>query len=105
MYRIALFILFSVMLSPALAQHSTDTFKLYFKIDVSALDKNIEKKIDLLIYNDKIINGSSIMIIGYADYLGTEGHNKGLSMQRAQNIKNYLIKYGINGSDIKVCVG
>ena len=98
-------IFFSLIFNSALAQRTTDTFKLYFDLNVSALDKNIEKKIDLLIYNDKIINGSNIMIIGYADYLGSEGYNKNLSIQRAKNIKSYLVKYGINAPDIKVCVG
>ena len=97
--------LFSLMITPCFAQHGADTFKLYFDLNVAPLNKNTQKKIDLLIYNDKIINGSNIMIIGYADYLGTEGYNKNLSMQRAENVKNYLVKYGINGSDIKVCVG
>jgi len=45
------------------------------------------------------------MIIGYADYLGSEGHNKDLSMERAKNVKDYLVKYGINASDIKLCLG
>jgi len=64
-----------------------------------------EKKIDLLVYNDKIINGSTVMIIGYADYLGTEGYNKNLSMQRAKNVKEYLVKYGIDADNIKLCLG
>ncbi|MBC7553987.1 MAG: OmpA family protein [Taibaiella sp.] len=89
----------------AAAQNSIDTFRLYFDLNVAPLSKNTEKKIDLLIYNDKIINGSSIMVIGYADFLGSEGHNKTLSIKRAENVRNYLVKYGINASDIKTCIG
>lgn len=87
------------------AQVATDTFKLYFDLNVPTLNSKMEKKIDLLIYNDKIIPGSAVTIIGYADYLGTEQHNQALSMKRAENVRDYLVKYGIKEEDIKVCVG
>ena len=105
MYRILLTILSCFTLAPAFAQHATDTFRLYFDLNVAPLNAAAEKKIDLLIYNDKIITGSSIMIVGYADYLGTEGYNKNLSMVRAKNVKDYLVKYGIDANDIKMCIG
>ncbi|MCW3123657.1 MAG: OmpA family protein [Flavipsychrobacter sp.] len=105
MYRSVLVILFSLFLQPVFAQRARDTFKLFFDLGVPKLNRTTEKKIDLLIYNDKIISGSTIMIIGYADYLGTESRNKTLSMKRAENVKDYLVKYGINGNDIKLCEG
>lgn len=89
----------------AVAQRATDTFKLYFDLNVPTLNEKMEKKIDLLIYNDKIISGSGVTIVGYADYLGSEQYNKDLSMKRAENVKNYLIKYGIDSNDIKLCIG
>jgi outer membrane protein OmpA-like peptidoglycan-associated protein len=105
MYKMLLSILFSVVLYPAMAQRATDTFSLFFDLNVPRLNKMTEKKIDLLLYNDKIIIGSSVMIVGYADYLGSEGYNKALSMERARNVKAYLVKYGIEPDDIKLCVG
>lgn len=87
------------------AQKIIDTFHFYFDLNVSKLNKNIERKVDLLIYNDKIINGSEIMVIGYADFLGSEKYNKNLSMERAKNLKQYLIKYGIDAASVKVCLG
>jgi outer membrane protein OmpA-like peptidoglycan-associated protein len=86
-------------------QGGADTFRLYFDLNVPALNANTQKRIDLLIYNDKIINGSNIIIVGYADYLGTEEHNRSLSSERAENVKNYLVHDGINASDIKLCIG
>jgi outer membrane protein OmpA-like peptidoglycan-associated protein len=103
--KTVLTILFSFLLFPAFGQRARDTFKLYFALGVPSLSHESEKKIDLLIYNDKIINGTEVMIVGYADYLGTEGRNKSLSMQRAENVKNYLVKYGLNANDIKLCEG
>jgi outer membrane protein OmpA-like peptidoglycan-associated protein len=98
-------ILFCFALAPAHAQRATDSFKLYFDLNVPTLSKSMENKIDLLIFNDKILAGSKVKIVGYADYLGTEGYNKDLSMKRAQNVKTYLVKYGINAKDIELCMG
>jgi outer membrane protein OmpA-like peptidoglycan-associated protein len=105
MFKTLLTILFSLVLFSASAQRATDTFSLYFELGVAKLSPAIEKKIDLLVYNDKIINGSSVMIIGYADYLGSEKPNIDLSMERARNVKKYLVKYGINAQYIKLCTG
>jgi outer membrane protein OmpA-like peptidoglycan-associated protein len=105
MYKALLTLLFFLYLAPAFSQRETDTFHLYFDLGIPTLNRMTEKKIDLLIYNDKIINGTNIMIVGYADYLGTEDRNKHLSMHRAENVKDYLAKYGINADDIKLCEG
>lgn len=105
MRRPALSILLCFFICSAYAQRPIDTFHLYFDLGVAQMSKSMEKKIDLLIYNAKILNGSSINLIGYTDFLGSEGFNKNLSIQRAKNVKDYLVKYGINERDIKTCVG
>ena len=105
MYKTLLVVLFSIILTPAFGQKGTDTFKLYFDLNVSGLNPKMENKIDLLIYNDKIINGSSVMIVGYADFLGNEKHNRELSMKRAASVKDYLVKNGVNAEDVKFCEG
>jgi outer membrane protein OmpA-like peptidoglycan-associated protein len=84
---------------------TTDTFRLYFDLNIPALNANTEKRIDLLIINNKIIDGNNIMIVGYADYLGSEEHNQKLSVERSNNVRNYLTHHGISNSDIKLCVG
>lgn len=105
MRQSVLIIIFILIVSVLHAQRAKDTFSLYFDLGISKLNNKATKKIDLLIYNDRIITGSQLMIIGYTDYLGSEGYNKKLSIQRAQNVKDYLVKYGINAEDIKVCEG
>jgi outer membrane protein OmpA-like peptidoglycan-associated protein len=106
MYKSWICILFScTLMCSASAQRATDTFKLYFDLNVPVLNEKMEKKIDLLIYNDKIISGSGVTIVGYADFLGSEQYNKDLSMKRAENVRDYLVKYGINQNDIKLCIG
>ena len=105
MRKSILIILCTLLVSALHAQRARDTFSLYFDLGVSKLNNKAVKKIDLLIYNDRIITGSQLMIIGYTDYLGSEGFNKKLSIDRAQHVKDYLVKYGINAEDIKVCEG
>lgn len=105
MYKILFFILSLLGVFSVSAQQTTDTFHCYFDLNIATISKNTARKIDLLIYNDRIINGSSVMVIGYADYLGSEGYNKGLSMRRAQSIKEYLVKFGIESNNIVVCLG
>lgn len=105
MYKLMLYILLSFTTFSSFGQKGTDTFKLYFDIGIATLNNSAENKIDVLIYNDKIISGSKVMIVGYADFLGTEGRNKDLSIKRAENVKKYLVKYGLNAEDITLCEG
>ena len=105
MRKLLLSILFLFVLVPVFAQRGTDTFKLYFDIGVSVLNNGMKSKIDALIFNDKILSGSKVMIVGYADFLGTEGRNKDLSIMRAENVKAYLVKNNVNAADITMCEG
>lgn len=106
LYKIKLLCIVMVLINSfQVSAQNNDTFKLYFDLNIPTINTNTEKRLDLLIYNDKIINGTSIMIIGYADYLGTEDHNKELSINRSQNVKNYLVHHGIKANDIKLCIG
>ncbi len=98
-------VIFFIACYAAFAQHANDTFHIYFDLDIATLNKRATEKIDLLMYNDKIRSGRSILIVGYADYLGTEEKNKKLSEDRAGNVWNYLCTYPINKNDIKLCVG
>src|SRR3954469_16029454 len=51
------------------------------------------------------LKGSTFVVAGHTDAIGSEEYNQGLSERRADTIKRYLIeKYGINGSDL-VTVG
>jgi len=45
------------------------------------------------------------MIIGYADYLGKEGHKSETIEERAKNVQDYLIGYNFRKENIKICIG
>lgn len=87
-------------------QHAKqDSFSVYFDLDVPVLNQKAKNKIDSLIYLDKLIPGSNIMIVGYADYLGSEGHNQHLSEQRAKAVQDYLLSYNFSKEHITICIG
>ena len=51
------------------------------------------------------LKGSTFIVAGHTDAIGSEEYNQGLSERRADTIKRYLTeKYGINGADL-VTVG
>jgi outer membrane protein OmpA-like peptidoglycan-associated protein len=51
------------------------------------------------------LKGTTFVVAGHTDAIGSEGYNQDLSERRADTIKRYLVaKYGINGTDL-VTVG
>ncbi|UFX43771.1 OmpA family protein [Bradyrhizobium sp. 41S5] len=55
--------------------------------------------------SDASMKGSTFVVAGHTDAIGSEAYNQDLSERRADTIKNYLIEhYGLNGSDL-VTVG
>ncbi len=55
--------------------------------------------------SDVNLKGSTFVVAGHTDSIGSEGYNQDLSERRADTIKTYLIeKYGIAGADL-VTVG
>ncbi len=86
-------------------QSSADSFHIYFDLDVPQLNAKAQARIDSLIYNDVISDNKSILIIGYADYLGSEKYNVKLSEKRAKNIQDYLVEMNIKPKEIKLVIG
>jgi outer membrane protein OmpA-like peptidoglycan-associated protein len=55
--------------------------------------------------SDTSLKGSTFVVAGHTDAVGSEPYNQDLSERRADTIKRFLVeKYGINGSDL-VTVG
>ena len=55
--------------------------------------------------SDASMKGSTFVVAGHTDAIGSEAYNQDLSERRADTIKNYLVEhYGLNGSDL-VTVG
>lgn len=76
---------------------------IYFRTNISEIDRKYHEYInDILIFlfDNESIN---IKIFGYADETVTVKRNKELSLQRALNVKQYLINNGLNSDRIASC--
>ncbi|MCP3472079.1 OmpA family protein [Bradyrhizobium sp. CCGUVB1N3] len=55
--------------------------------------------------SDPVLKGSTFVVAGHTDAIGSDPFNQDLSERRADTIKKYLVQnYGLNGSDL-VTVG
>ena len=84
---------------------SKDTFQVYFPFNNARITKEAEAGIDRLIFNDTLIHGDKLIVLGYADYVGGAGYNDSLSKIRAANVRDYLVKAGFDKKDITLCIG
>ena len=108
MYNTGLKILFAVvavLYTGFICRAGTDTTRIYFRLDNPALEPQAKQKIDSVLYHDIINASHDILIVGYADHLGTDKYNDLLSENRAKNVKAYLQEMGIPEKQISYCVG
>lgn len=105
MVKTAFYLGLLILPSCLFAQTRQDTIKVYFDLGVSAIKQTEQLKIDSLVYYDVVQPGKKLGIIGYADYVGSEEANIGLSETRANNIKTYLLGMGFREADIEMVVG
>lgn len=99
-------VLFSVMLCIGMiATAQSDTTSVYYKLNVPYLDNKAKHTIDSLVYYDIITSYDELLIIGYADYIGTNEYNDTLSGNRASHVKQYLLNMGMKEENITLCVG
>ncbi|MEB3752858.1 OmpA family protein [Acinetobacter sp. MD2(2019)] len=71
-----------------------------FKFDKSGVNDILPKgKLELDVLVDKLKKGyvavKQINIVGHTDRLGSEQYNNKLGMARAETIRNYLVRHGI----------
>jgi len=100
-----LFILCAVLAAADGYSQRKDTFEVYFPFNKAGISKDAQSYIDRLVFNDTLIHGDKLIILGYADYVGGNGHNDTLSRMRAKNIRAYLGTMGFDKKDIRLCVG
>lgn len=78
---------------------------IYFNLNKSELREDaisiLNKNIEVLKQHKEI----SILVYGFADSRGSENYNQTLSNNRAQIVKQYLTKHGINSKQIKFAKG
>lgn len=82
-----------------------DTTRVYFKLDNPKPELAAIAMLDSLLYMDAINSSQELLIIGYADHLGTNEYNDVLSAERANNVKDYLQSMGIAEQNITLVTG
>jgi len=68
----------------------------YFDVDKATIKPSSYKQLDELVELMKLKKGLEIEIAGHTDNTGSKEHNMKLSQQRAEAIKNYLVRKGIS---------
>ncbi|MDD4879779.1 MAG: OmpA family protein [Candidatus Omnitrophica bacterium] len=76
--------------------------KIYFDYDKSALRDDAKKILDEAVWTLKHNPGCSILITGNCDIRGTEKYNQKLGRQRADAVKDFMLKNGISDSSIRI---
>lgn len=74
----------------------------YFDFNQSQPASNSVAGVDFLVKYLKANPGAKADVIGYADEIGNTGYNQNLSRKRAENVKNILVKSGIEASRLNI---
>ncbi len=82
-----------------------DTMHIYFDLDKTQINERGIQMIDSIVKDNRLMHETKITIMGYADYLGTDGYDKVVSEMRAKNVEDYLVISGYDNNDIKRCTG
>jgi outer membrane protein OmpA-like peptidoglycan-associated protein len=101
MLRYLLLLSFLIVLKPCQAQYF-DTLHIHYDIGVASLQQKDKATLDSLV---KKIGNRKMLVYSYADYLGSERPNQRLSDNRANEVKNYLLKKDVSPEQIMQCAG
>ena len=85
-----------------MAQYGYDTVKILFPINITTLDYTAKKCLDSVA---AATTNQSLLIYGYADYLGNEAGNMELAKGRAKNVAQYLLSKKMDPKRMLVCEG
>ena len=91
--------------APAPAQPAAvqpETYVVYFDFDKSNIKPEAAQILDRAIADAKAGGTPSISVTGHADRSGAEDYNLGLSLRRADSVREYLIKGGVTAEQITV---
>lgn len=71
----------------------------YFGFDRYTVEVNERAKLDALAGR---ANGTTLLLAGYTDHVGTEEYNLGLSDRRSQSVAEYLVRLGLSRGKMEV---
>jgi outer membrane protein OmpA-like peptidoglycan-associated protein len=77
-----------------------DTLALYFEFDEDEMNPRTRRQLEIVTQILRSDPGKKITLSGHADALGTEDYNNSLSSRRADVVRDFLIKAGVDSRQI-----
>jgi outer membrane protein OmpA-like peptidoglycan-associated protein len=77
-----------------------ETLALYFEFDEDEMNPRTHRQLQIVSMILKADPGKKITLSGHTDSLGTEDYNNSLSARRARAVQDFLIKAGVDSSQI-----
>ena len=77
-----------------------DTLALYFEFDEDAMNPRTRRQLEIVTLILRSDPGKKITLSGHTDALGTTDYNNSLSSRRADVVRDYLIKAGVDARQI-----
>jgi OOP family OmpA-OmpF porin len=77
-----------------------DTLALYFEFDEDSMNDRTRRQLEIVSLILQSDPGKKLTLSGHTDSLGTENYNRSLSERRADVVRDFLIKAGVNASQI-----
>jgi outer membrane protein OmpA-like peptidoglycan-associated protein len=77
-----------------------DTLALYFEFDEDVMNPRTRRQLEIVSMILKADPGKKITLSGHTDSLGTEDYNNRLSARRADVVRDFLTKAGVNAAQI-----
>jgi outer membrane protein OmpA-like peptidoglycan-associated protein len=77
-----------------------DTLALYFEFDEDEMNPRTRRQLEIVTLILRSDPGKKITLSGHTDALGTPGYNNSLSSRRADVVRDFLIKAGVDARQI-----
>jgi len=77
-----------------------DTLVLYFEFDDAELAPRTRRQLEIVARILRGDSGKKLTISGHTDALGGAGYNDGLSLRRADIVRDFLVASGVAGDQI-----
>ncbi len=74
----------------------------YFDFNKSGLTKQYKDQLNRLAIDLRSGGEKTISIVGYADRIGNAAYNEKLALNRAKNVRDYLVSKGVKAKKIEV---
>lgn len=78
-----------------------DTLILYFGFDENSLTPRTQRQLEIVSLLLQTDAGKKLTLSGHTDGMGSAAYNKGLSMERAETVKSFLVDSGVDPKQIE----